>query len=254
MILLKSLATPLVWVSVLLVSGLVLTRPARRRRLLRIGRWLLLAATVLLLVLSLKPVAEPLAYSLECQYRSPPPETLKGLDIIVVLGCGVYPSGGLRQEAEISREAYPRLYHGVVCFKDSGAGVLALCGGVPRGGVESEAEVMRRMAMQLGVPEDRIVAETSSRNTMQNAANSAKLLLGRQRRIGLVTSATHMPRSRKVFEKQFPRDQIVPVPVYYTYDFVGWSPENLIPSSDSLEKSSIALHEWIGLAWYALRY
>jgi uncharacterized SAM-binding protein YcdF (DUF218 family) len=252
---LKSLATPVVVVLVLLILGLVLPRTARKKRPFQVGWWCVLAATVLLLALSLKPVAELLAYSLESQCQIPSSDVLNDLDIVVILGGGSYPSSPLREQAELANEAYPRLYRGVEYFKESGAGLLALCGGSSRPGAESEAEIMRRMVVSLGVPPDKMLTETTSGNTMENAANLAKLLpQGQNRRIGVVTSATHMPRSRKVFEAVFPHDRIVPIPVYFTYDPVGWSLENVIPSSGNLEKSCIALHEWIGLAWYAVRY
>jgi uncharacterized SAM-binding protein YcdF (DUF218 family) len=252
---LKSLATPVVAMLALLIVGLVLTRPARKGRLFQVGWHCVLAATALLAALSLKPVAELLTYSLEGQCHIPSSGVLKSLDVVVILGGGSYPSGPLRGQAELAKEAYPRLYHGVEYFKESGAGVLAFCGGPRQPGAESEAEIMKRMAGPLGVPLEETLAETTSHNTMEDAANLAKLLPeGRDRHIGLVTSATHMLRSRKVFEAVFPYDRIVPIPVYFTYDPVGWSVESIMPSSGNFEKSSIALHEWLGLAWYAVRY
>jgi len=252
---LRSLATPVVGVLSLLAIGLVLTRFVHRKRLFRIGWYSMLAGTVLLLTLSLRPVAELLTYPLESRYQVPSAEVLQGLDVVVILGGGLYPSGPLRQEAGLGEEAYPRLYQGVKYFRQSGAGVLAFCGGPAREGTENEAEVMRWMAMELGVPEDKMLAETTSRTTMENIANLAGLLpQGQDRQIGLVTSATHMLRSMRGFEKLFPHDQIVPLPVHYTYDPVGWSRAYIIPSHGPFKKSCIALHEWIGLLWYEIRY
>jgi uncharacterized SAM-binding protein YcdF (DUF218 family) len=254
MTVLKSFATPVVWVLVLLVLGLVLTRQARRQRLFTVGRLLLLMSLALLLALSLKPVANFLTYPLESRYRQPSPEVLAKLDIVVVLGGGIYPSGGLRQEAELSEYAYPRLYHGVQVFKQSNAGLLAVCGGPSREGTESEGETMKAMAMSLGIPEEKILAETRSRDTFENAANLARLLpAGQGRRIGLVTSAIHMLRSHGVVARQFPQDTIVPIPVSYAYDPLDWRIKSFVPSAGNLEQSTIALHEWIGLPWYSLR-
>jgi uncharacterized SAM-binding protein YcdF (DUF218 family) len=200
-------------------------------------------------------VANGLVYSLEHRYASPSPETLATLDMVVVLGGGLYPSGGLREQAELSREAYPRLIHGVQYFKDSGADVIAFCGGPGRSRTESEAEVMRAMAVAFGVPEERTVVEPRSHNTMTNATSLAKVLpAGEGRRIGLVTSATHMLRSKRVFERVFPHDTIVPMPVYFTYDPSGRTSAAITPTVGNLERSTIALHEWIGILWYALRY
>jgi uncharacterized SAM-binding protein YcdF (DUF218 family) len=260
MIVLKSFAAPVVWVLVLLVLGLVLTRKSRRRdpkpcASLRLGRFLLLVGVVLLVALSCKPVANGLTYALESTYRPPPPEALNGLDIVVVLGGGLYPSGGLRQEAELGSYTYPRFYHGVRVFRDHHAGLLAFCGGPPREGTESEAQIMKAMAVHLGVPEDKILAETTSRTTFENVANLARLLpAGQGRRLGLVTSAVHMWRSYRALAGQLPHDTIVPIPVYYTYDPTGWRPDSFVLSAGNLEQSTMALHEWVGLLWYALRH
>jgi uncharacterized SAM-binding protein YcdF (DUF218 family) len=216
---------------------------------------LILAGFVVLLAASLEPVANGLAYSLEHRYAVPTPEVLATVDVIAVLGCGAYPSGDLRKEAELTEGAFPRVIRGVQYFKDSGADVLAFCGGADWPDEESEAEVMRTMAVSLGVAEDKIVIEPTSRNTMENVANLAAILpKGKGRRIGVVTSATHMMRSLWVFQRVFPQDTIVPMPVYFTYDPSRSFGGRIRPSVGNLEKTTVALHEWIGILWYALRY
>lgn len=257
---LKSFATPVVWVLLLLLLGLVLTRTGRSRNAgfrasMRMGRLLLLMGMVLLVALSLKPVANLLAYPLESRYAQPSSEALGTLDIVAVLGGGIHPRCSLRQEAELSAESYPRFYHGVRVFRQTHAGLLAFCAGPCRAGTESEAETMKAMAVRLGVPAERILAETQSRNTVENIANLARLLpAGQGRRIGLVTSAIHMWRSHRVFTQQFPHDTIVPIPAYYAYDPAVWRAESIVPSAGSFEQSSMALHEWVGLLWYSLRH
>ena len=251
---LKVLATPMIWVVLLMVIGLPLARSARRRRA-RVGWWLLLAGTTILLLFSLGPVANLLTYSLECRYPSPPPESLGTLDVVAVLGSGVYPSGYLRQYPELARESWPRFYHGVRYFRESDAGVIAFCGGVSRDDSEPEAEVMGAMAVYLGVPEESIVVEPASQNTMENAVGLAERLpTGEGRRIGLVTSATHMLRAKWVFETVFPRDEIVPLPVYSKYNPADRIWTRFIPRVGHLDKSTMALHEWLGILWYAVRY
>lgn len=255
MIFVKSLATPITWVVLLLIAGLVLTRWSRGRRLFKLGWWLMLTGFLLLLAGSLEPVESALLYTLEHRYARPTQETLTSLDLVVVLGGGMYPSGGLREYPDLGRESYPRLYRGVQYFKQSGARAIAFCGGQPRPGVESEAEVMKTIALTLGVPEDRMIVEANSHNTMQNAANLAALLPKAEgRRIGLVTSATHMMRSKGVFEQVFPQDTIVPIPVNFTYYPSAGITETLTPMATHLERTTTALHEWIGVLWYAIRY
>lgn len=261
MVVVKSFTTPLIWVLVLLVLSLILTRPGRRKRLVAIGRWSLLIGTVLLFALSLNPVANVLAYPLESQYRLPPAvgandysPVLDTLDVVVVLGGGTHPPGPLRPQAELSRYSYPRFYHGVRIFQQSHAHLLAFCGGPIREGVVSEAETMKVMAVGLGVPEEKILAETTSRTTFENISNLGRLLpAGQNRRIGLVTAAVHMRRAYGVFCRQFPHEIVVPIPVQTTYDPRGWDYRSLVPNVNNLDRSTMALHEWIGLLWYKLR-
>ncbi|OHB80902.1 MAG: hypothetical protein A2Z38_09345 [Planctomycetes bacterium RBG_19FT_COMBO_48_8] len=170
------------------------------------------------------------------------------------MGAGSHPSGWLRTEAELSGITYSRLYNGVKTFKQSEANLLGLCGG-SIGDPESDAEVMKAVAVYMGVPSDNILTETQSNNTMENAIRLAALLpSGKKKCIGLVTSATHMLRAEKVFRKQFPEYTIVPVPTNYMYDKTVWSVNQAIPSAGAFEQSTIAIHEWIGILWYLLRY
>jgi uncharacterized SAM-binding protein YcdF (DUF218 family) len=63
-----------------------------------------------------------------------------------------------------------------------------------------------------------------------------------------------MLRAEKVFRRRFPADTIIPVPVDYTYGSLFCGPATFIPSAGALEESTAALHEWIGILWYWLRY
>lgn len=253
--LLKTFTNPIVWILFLMILGLILTRRLAQKRRYRIGRCALFLGMCILFLLSTKPMSELLIYSLEYQFPVPSDEILTTLDSVAILGGGMYTPQGFRKYPELSNAAYSRLCSGVRIFKRSSAETLALSGGGPGNGVMGEAEVMEALALELGVPENRIVVETTSQNTMQNGVELAKLLSSAQsKRIGLVTSALHMSRSIKVFRKQFPNDTIVPVPVNYIYS-PDWS--NLgsyMPSPEALLKSHYAIHEWIGMVWYAIRF
>lgn len=242
---LSSLATPLMCILAFLILGQILYRFRRTRA----GWWIVSVGTLGLLVFSLRPVSNMLANSLECKYSPVAKEKLKRLDVVVVLGAGAYPTWRSRTKPELNGLSYSRWYEGLQAYKESGAGLLVFCGG------GNEAEVMKAMAVDMGIAEDKIVAESQSLNTIQNAAYLAELLPAqRGKKIGLVTSAIHMLRSEKIFKRQFPEDAIIPVPVNYIYGplYCGW--QTFIPSVMALEKSTAVLHEWIGIFWYSLRY
>ena len=253
--LIESMTTPIMWVLGLIVFGLILRLRPQRKRLCFFGQFLIIAAGLILYTFSIPAVSERLLYSLESQNHRPDIEALSDLEIVVVLGVGYYPSGGFRESGEPSELAYVRVFGGVKTFKDSGARALALCEGREENARESGAEVMKELAVKLGVDEDKIITEDKSQNTMENAKELKKLLIPeKQRKIGLVTSALHMPRSERVFRQVFPEDTIVPVPVGYRYKSQQSYFKTLIPNARALQTSTEAVHEWIGMLWYMIRY
>jgi len=246
--LIKSLANPIAWVLVFMAFGLILIiRPTKKLRF-KLGKCALFLGTSILFLLSIEPVSNLLIYYLECQYKLPSDEALSDLDMVVILGGGAYLSGGFRKHTEASGPTYARLFNGVRIYKRSGARTLALCGGY-------ESEVMKELALDLGVEESRIITETRSLTTLENASELAKLLpTTEQRRIGLVTSALHMLRSERTFKKQFPNDTIVPIPVNYIFSPEWYYLRHWIPSARTLLNSNYAIHEWIGIVYYSIRY
>ncbi len=138
-------------------------------------------------------------------------------DVIVVLGAAVGVDGG--PSAALRR----RVAEGVRRLEAGAAPVLLLSGGKgggPDGGKAggtggakdgrwpSEAEVMRDLALAAGVAagvtpgvaEARLVLETESRSTLENARYSARIMRARGwTRALVVTDAVHLPRALLAF-------------------------------------------------------
>ena len=253
--LLKSACTPIVWSLALIVLGLILAKCLRKRSAPKLGWLLVLSGLLILYLFSISPVSRLLAYSLESRYRLPSDEILATLDTVIILSGGMNASGGLRGYPEMGGITYSRLVSGVNIFKRSSAKTLIVSGGGPVRSPESEGEVMKALAIELGVPDSQIIAETESHNTMEQAVILAELLSATKgKRIGLVTSALHMMRSERAFESRFPDDTIVPIPVNYLYIPPECDIKSIIPSAGELATSTGAVHEWIGMIWYAIRY
>jgi uncharacterized SAM-binding protein YcdF (DUF218 family) len=128
---------------------------------------------------------------------------------------------------------------------------LLTSGGRPDGGGEPEADSMARSLREdFGVP----VAwrERRSNNTAQNAAFAATILRREGiKRILLVTDAMHMPRAQAIFAAT--GLQVVAAPtMFFSRDRLDFL--QFLPDGEGLRRSQYALHEWLGLAWYALRY
>jgi len=109
-------------------------------------------------------------------------------DAIVVLGCRVGPGGSP------SGALVRRVDRGVGLFHEGAAPLLVLSGG--GAGPVAEAAIMRKMALRWGVPEAALLIEPFSRNTFENARESARLLgLRGFRSVLLVSDRTHLPRA-----------------------------------------------------------
>jgi len=115
---------------------------------------------------------------------------------------------------------------------------------------KSEAEIAKPLLASLGVAEARLVLETKSRDTHENAAFTRDIVKPAAGETWiLVTSAAHMPRAVGVFRKA--GWTVVPFPVDYRYlgegdDAFG---RNL---GRGLNLLSAALREWLSLAHYYL--
>ena len=116
---------------------------------------------------------------------------------------------------------------------------------------EAPSTNMRNLLVQIGVPADRVVLESVSRNTHEEAVEVAKMLppLHADKAV-IVTSAVHMRRSLAAFRAA--GVDAVPAIVPHQYYGLGWSTW-LLPSYSGLSFSSDILHELIGIPYYRLR-
>ena len=108
-----------------------------------------------------------------------------------MLGCRLRPDGS--PTSQLRR----RLALGVKLYQSGAAPLIVVSGG---GAPVSEAQTMAELARAAGVPDPALVCEAASRNTAENALNSARLL----RQIGLsrvllVSSRMHLLRARWLF-------------------------------------------------------
>jgi uncharacterized SAM-binding protein YcdF (DUF218 family) len=90
----------------------------------------------------------------------------------------------------------------------------------------------------------------TARDTEDESHAIARLANGR--RVALVTSAWHMPRAAHLFRKA--GVDFVPCPTdYLARRSVRGGLAELSWDSESLVRSSFAVHEWLGLLWLRLR-
>ncbi|MFO6418813.1 YdcF family protein [Hylemonella sp. W303a] len=246
--LLNVLTQPLAWVAVLLVLGLLLQRRWRRA-----GLGVVWAALFVLLLQGWEPLPDALLRKLEAQHPAPVHLDLSRYAGIIVLGGSTESSyvweghdqPALNGAAERLTAALPLLLRDprLVLLYTGGEGELLASG-------PSEAERARRFYAEQGVPPARLLLESASRNTHDNAVFSAALPgVDRTRPWLLITSAWHMPRSLLTFRKA--GWNVTPWPTdYRAGDATPWHQYSL---SQGAAKWQTALHELVGLMVYRLR-
>jgi len=104
-------------------------------------------------------------------------------------------------EGELTDNSLRRTVHGIRLFRQGLAPRIVLLGPEYHGAVE--AEVRARYAADLGVPADALIVEPGGQSTRNEAQLvRARLGAGRAAAVILVTGLHHMPRARRVFERE----------------------------------------------------
>lgn len=110
------------------------------------------------------------------------------------------------------------------------------------------------------VEEDKILIDSISKNTAENAIESLKICKNYNfKKVYLITSAFHMYRAFYTFQtikKKYYSDleiMIEPIPVDYRSYRVIAGPEDFFPSDKGIYKSTIAIKEIIGIFGYKLK-
>lgn len=241
------LSYPLYLSLLILAVGLVVSGLRFRRT----GRALLALALAWSLLWSIPAVSEWLRGTLEARYPRVAEQELPAADAIVVLGGATRYRWLQRERVDPWELSSSRLAAGARAWLLERAPVVILTGGRGPPG-KSEAARMKYAIERLGVPASAIVLEERSRNTEDNAANTARILrdLG-GKRILLVTSSLHMPRSALLFERQ--GIDVVAVPVPEGAHRTTW-PARWIPSPRALWRSGRALKEHLALFALTIGY
>ena len=173
-------------------------------------------------------------------------------DVIVVLS-------GMLEINEVEDSTYiewgdpDRFFGGIALFKAGKAQKLVFTGGkMPWDKVnKTEGEVLKEYAIANGIETNKIFVTKDVENTADEAV-AVKGLISPSKRIILVTSAYHMYRAKKLFEKQ----GFIVIP--YKVDFKASGNNQVtfmdfLPSAINLELTEIEIRELIGRVYYFIR-
>ncbi len=217
-------------------------------------------ALVILLLGSNGWLSNFLVRSLE--WQNLPVAEIPTAEAIVVLGGGIKSPDAPRPMVDVSEQG-DRVLYAAKLYRDNKAPLIIVTGGRIkwRGGGQPESVNMAQLLEMMGVPPSVIIQEPDSLNTYQNAVNVRPILQERGiKRVLLVTSALHMPRSLLIFKRQ--GIEAIPAPT----DFLVSEQDlreptsstegiilNILPDAGRLHKTTKAIKEYIGTAVYRLR-
>ena len=247
----KTLGTMLMPVNFLIGIG-VLGALLLATRCARFGRGLLVASVLLLALCGFSPIGRLLILPLEDRF--PPWDPARGTpDGIVVLGGAIDPD----LSAALGRPALGRSGDRMVATAElarryPNARVIFSGGNANLVGDDSAKEADYGLAMleDLGVAKARLEADRLSRNTVENAEFVKRVAKPKPgERWLLVTSAYHMPRSIGLFRKAGFEVEAYPVDRRASKSDV-WQFSSV--STGGLDRTDVAMREWIGLVAYRL--
>ncbi len=219
------------------------------RRRDKLGRWLLTFAAVSALLVAILPIGKNLLIVLENRFPVVH-ELPEKVDGIIVLG-GVVNEVVTRARGQTSiGSAIERLTEFATLSKEYPNAKLLFTSGSGKLLTQDikEGDAVGPLLISLGVNLERVLVESQSRNTFENALMSKELANPSDDETWLlITSAFHMPRSVGIFRKI--GWDVVPYPVDFSFEgnAIFYPTFNLLGGMNSL---SGAIHEWLGLLFY----
>jgi len=185
------------------------------------------------------------------EYRMPANATDSAAAIVVL--------SGMLKINEVGDSTYvewgdpDRLFGGVALFKAGKAQKLIFTGGkMPwNKAKKTEGDVLKDYAISNGIPFEKIFVTKNVENTADEAV-AVKELISPNKRIILVTSAYHMFRAQRLFEKQ--GFKVNPYKLdYKTSHKKETTFMDFLPDTESLKNTEIGIREIIGRIFYSLK-
>jgi uncharacterized SAM-binding protein YcdF (DUF218 family) len=219
-------------------------------RFASLGRKLVTAAVLLLVICGLSPLGTLLLYPLESRF--PPWDAERGApDGVIVLGASIEADLSAAHGTPVVRSAPDRLIAAAALAHRYPNARIVFSGGSANliSNDAREADFAGAVFESLGISRSRLIMERASRNTLENAEFSKALVAPKDgERWLLVTSAFHMPRSVGLFRKA--GFEVEPYPVDWRVG--GW--DDIFKFSnvavDGLGRTDLAVREWMGLIAY----
>ena len=185
------------------------------------------------------------------EYRKPI-SAIDSTDAIVVLS-------GMLEINEVGDSTYiewgdaDRFFGGIALFNEDKAQKLVFTGGkMPWDKAKkTEGDVLKEYAISDGIPSNKIFITKNVENTADEA-EAVKELIRPSKKIILVTSAFHMYRAKRLFEKQ----GFIVIPYKVDYKAAGSSTVTVmdfLPSAGNLGMTESGMREILGRVFYKIK-
>ncbi|MCW8335060.1 envelope biogenesis factor ElyC [Vibrio sp. SCSIO 43135] len=241
----SSMLMPLPAMLILGFLGLMLIMFTAKRKT---GCFVVLFSFIGIFLIAFQPVSTRLLMPMERQYSAFLPID-ESVDYVMVLGSGHVVDDQIPPTSELSRTALMRLSEGIRILRMYPGSKLILSGYA--GGSEfSNARMMAKVALALGVSKSDIILLETAQDTWEEARQAAAFV--GQKRLILVTSASHMKRALNEFNSA----GIKPLPAptnYLAHSNITQPWEKYTPRAVYLEQTERYWHETLGLIWQSLR-
>ncbi|WP_318368105.1 envelope biogenesis factor ElyC [Enterobacter sp.] len=212
------------------------------------GKTMVSVSWLVLLLLSLQPVADGLLKPIEDTYP-----TWRGeqrVSAIVVLGGGYTWNDAWAPSSNLINNSLPRLNEAVRLWRLNPGAKMIFTGAAASTNPVSTAEAGARVAETLGVPRSEILTLDTARDTEEEAA-AVKQAIGDVPFL-LVTSASHLPRAMIFFQQAGLHP--LPAPANQLAIASPLNPwERIIPSPVWLMHSDRVGYETLGRIWQWLK-
>jgi uncharacterized SAM-binding protein YcdF (DUF218 family) len=237
--------SPIIWIFTLLLWTFLTKNPLRKKKLF-------ITTLVVFYFFSNSFIVDEFvrAYEERDQTFS---ELPSDFDVAIILGG--FSSYDEKQEMVQFHRATDRLMAGIQLYKTGKTKKIMISSG--SGSISSpnlkEALFIKDYLLSIGIPETDLIIESNSRNTRENALESAKIL-NKEYPSGkfiLITSATHMPRAKRCFDKVNMTTTPYSVdhqagPRKFVVDHI------LLPNAGCLTTWNSLTKEWIGFLVYKI--
>lgn len=202
-------------------------------------------------------ITEILWRIVEFPYERIKENKLKTSDFIVVLSSGRHKVRG--KSGIIEWYDPDRFIAGIKLFKEKKGSKLLFTGGASpfKSNLATEGSIYIKEAIEMGVPKTSVLTTKKVYNTAHEAREIKKLINkisnSNNTSITLVTSAFHMHRAKRNFEKEGLKVQAYPVDFRSSeIKLISFlDPKNLLPNATALSSSSEALREIMGRIFYS---